>query len=170
MRIFNFSPVSIDSVLFVAVFGAFALGSGSDNENSGQVDVAIESAKKNESDNALGDYEVEIKSCRISRDYEGKNVVIVKYGFTNNSDNAASFSFSIDDAVYQNNIGLTESYFLSNSADYDSDNQLKEIKPGATIDVEVAYELDDLTSNITVEVKELISFSDKVISKEFSIA
>ena len=36
-------------------------------------------------------------------------------------------------------------------------------------DVEVAYELNDTTTDIEVEVKELFSFSDKTITKTFSI-
>ena len=41
---------------------------------------------------------------------------------------------------------------------------------GATIEVEVAYELNDTTTDIEVEVSELISFNDSMITKTFSIA
>ena len=37
------------------------------------------------------------------------------------------------------------------------------------IDVEVAYELNDETTPVDVEVKELFSFDDKTITKTFSI-
>ena len=65
---------------------------------------------------------------------------------------------------------FNEAYVLKESANYEPDNQTKEIKKGATIEVEVAYELNDTTIDIEVEVKELFSFSDKTITKTFSIS
>lgn len=67
-------------------------------------------------------------------------------------------------------MGLNEAYLLADDANYSSDNQTKEIKKGASLDVEVAYELNDTTSDVEVEVKELFSFSDRTITKTFSIA
>ena len=162
------------AVALIATFGIFALGSGESSESdqgsgvAGDVSVADDT---NVADNTvLGDYSVDILSCRLAKDYEGKDVVIVKYKFANNEDDdAASFSFAFDDKVYQNGVGLNEAYFLKDSANYSSDNQTKEIKKGASIEVEVAYELNDNTTDIEVEVKELFSFSDKVIKKTFSI-
>ena len=60
-------------------------------------------------------------------------------------------------------------YILKDSANYDSENQTKAIKKGASLEVEVAYELNDTETDIEVEVKEFISLNDKVISKTFSI-
>ena len=120
-------------------------------------------------DSNIGDYKIDIKSCRLAKDYNGKDVVIVKYGFTNNGDKSASFSFTFNDTVYQNGVGLNEAYVMDKSANYDSGNQMKEIKKGATLDVEVAYELNDKTTDIEVEVKELISLNDNVVKKKFSI-
>ncbi|MBQ8684487.1 MAG: DUF5067 domain-containing protein [Clostridia bacterium] len=157
-------------VFMVAAFMLFALGSGSDsgdgdgNQGTGSADVVT-------SDNtALNKYSVEIKSCRLSKDYDNKPVVIVKYGFTNNDEEPASFMLAFEDNVYQDGIGLNEAYFLVDSADYSADNQSKEIKTGATLDVEVAYVLNDTTTDIEVEVSELFSWDDKAVKKTFSIA
>lgn len=153
------------AVLLVLSFSIFALGSGeSETENQGN-DVATSS--KEESN--LGDYKVDIKDCRIAKDYEGKSVVIIKYLFTNNSEEPANFMFAFKDNAYQDGVGLNESYVLSDSAKYSSDNQTKDIKKGASLEVEVAYELNDTTTDVEVEVEELISFSDKKITKTFSI-
>ena len=72
--------------------------------------------------------------------------------------------------VYQNGVGLNESYFVNDNANYTADNQTKDIKKGATIEVEVAYELNDISTDIEVEVTELFSFSDSSVTKTFSIA
>ena len=123
-----------------------------------------------QSNTTLGDFNIDIKSCRLAEDYEGKAVVIINYGFTNNGDDAAAFYTSVTAEVFQGGIGLNTCYFVDDSAKYDSGNQSKEIKPGATLDVEVAYELNDTTTDIEVEVSEWISFSDKKLTKTFKIA
>lgn len=124
-----------------------------------------------DSTNTLGDYSVEIKSFRLAEDYDGKPVVIVKYVFSNNAgDEPTSFTWAFDDQVYQDGVGLNKAYFLADSANYSSDNQDKEIKKGSSIEVEVAYELNDTTTDIEVEVAELFSMSDKKVTKTFSIS
>lgn len=157
------------SLLVVFSFACFALGSGEDDSKKttqakGEAETTVEENKK------LGDYAVEILSCRLAKDFEGKDVLIVKYKFTNNSDKAANFMFAFKDSVFQDGIGLNESYVLDDSAKYSADNQQKDIKPGSSLDVECAYELNDTKTDVEVEVKELVSLSDKTISKTFSIA
>ena len=137
-------------------------GSESASGTTGQ--SASTSSKSN-----LGNYNVVIESCRLAEDYEGDPIAIVKFKFTNNDDDPAAFWIALDCNAYQNDIGLNECYFVDDSANYSSDNQMKEIRKGASLSVEVAYELNDTTTDIEVEVSELISFSDKKITKTFSI-
>ena len=155
--------LTIISVLMLVVL---SLCSCSDTGSTGDQGTGSASSS---SQAKLGDYEVVIESCRLAEDYEGNPVVIVKYKFTNNSDDPSSFMFSLDAQAYQDGIGLNEAYFLEDSANYSSDNQTKDIKKGATLSVEVAYELNDTTADVEIEVSEFISFSDKKITKKFSI-
>lgn len=155
------------SIMLVALFAFFAMGSGDDSTT---VDQGSGSVSGNQEQGTLGDYSVEIMSCRLAKDYSGKDVVIVKYLFKNVSDDdATAFWIALDDNVYQNGIGLNTAYMVEDDANYSSDNQMKEIKKGASLEVEVAYELNDTTTDIEVEVKELISFNDTVVKKTFSI-
>ena len=157
------------SIMLVMTFAFFALGSG-EEENVSQGTGSVEESDKSD-DSSIGDYSVVIDSCRLAKDYEGKDVVIVKYIYTNVADeDATSFMTAFDETVYQNGVGLNESWFVDDSANYNSDNQTKEIKKGASLDVEVAYELNDTTTDIEVEVKELFSFDDTTVTKTFSIA
>lgn len=154
-------------IIAVIIFiGAIAIGSSGDSptENQGSGTASTQS-----SDSNLANYKVEIMSCRLAKDYSGKDVVIVKYKFTNNNEKPTSFMVAFDDNVYQNGVGLNNAYILDDDANYSSDNQTKEIKKGATLEVEAAYELNDTTTDIEVEVSQLFSMSDKVIKKTFSI-
>ncbi len=155
------------SILVILTFAFFALASGDSSETSSQGSGVAETAADNSS--TLGNYSIEIMSCRLAEDYEGDPVVIVKYNFTNNADNATSFYIAFEDSVYQNGVGLNEAYVLDDSANYNADNRTKDIKKGSSLEVEVAYELNDTETDIEVEVKELISFNDSVITKTFSI-
>ncbi|MBR7132938.1 MAG: DUF5067 domain-containing protein [Clostridia bacterium] len=153
-------------LLLLGAYCLFALGSGeSKTDNQGNGAAQSESDK----DSNLGDYKVDIVSCRLAKDYEGKSVVIVKYKFTNNGDKSAAFYTAFDDTVYQNGVGLNTAYILADNANYSSDNQTKEIKPGASLEVEAAFELNDTQTDIEVEVEELFSLDDNVVKKTFSI-
>lgn len=158
MKKFNLLLVA----LLIVAFAVFALGSGESNSNDQGSDAV--------SNDQIGDYSLVIDSCRIAKGLEGQPVVIVKYIFSNvNDDDAVSYNVAFDDAVYQNGVGLNEAWFVDDSAEYDMDNQSKEIKKGATIEVEVAYELNDTTSDIEVEVSQLFSFDDTTITKTLSL-
>ncbi len=156
------------SIMLIMVFMLFALGSGEESTvDQGSGNVGENSGGD---DAVIGDYSVVIDSCRLAKDFEGNPVVIVKYIYTNvSSDEATSFAVAFDETVYQDGVGLNESWFVDDSADYNADNQTKEIKKGASLDVEVAYELNDKKTDIEVEVKELFSFDDTTITKTFSI-
>lgn len=153
------------AVVLLLTFGLFAMGSGeSSTDDQGSSSANADANKGN-----LSDCNIEIKSCRLATDYEGKKVVIVNYGYTNLSENATSFMTAVEAEVYQNGVGLNEAYILDESANYSSDNQTKEIKKDAALDVEVAYELNDETTEIEVEVTEWLSLDDKKVTKTFTI-
>lgn len=165
------------AIVFVTLFALLlftfcsCLETDSTQGGNGTQDQVIESAAPNTSSNsALGDYDVVIESCRLASDYEGKPIIIVKYKFTNNGDEPACFAWSLEHSAFQNGVGLNECYVAADSANYSSDNQTKEIKKGASLTVEVAYKLNDSTTAVEIEVSELISFSDKKITKLFSIS
>lgn len=168
------------AVLLSLLFIVFAMGSGDDttteaDQGTGTVetDDAADNADSDipVDDTELGDYSIEISECRLAKDFEGKDVIVVKYKFTNNSsDESQAFAYVFEDTAYQDGIGLNEAYILDDSANYDEGNQTKEIKKGSSLDVEVAYELNDTTTDVEIEVSELFSFEEKVITKTFSIA
>ena len=170
-------------VLLLATFGAFALGSG----DSGDADQGVETVDKTkdtsnksnaenvdttqtQNNSKLGNCSVEIKSCRLAKNYEGKPVIIVKYLYTNEDDEPKAFMWSVEDKLYQDGVGLNKAYVLSDSVNYSDDNQSKEVKKGTTLEVEVAYLLNDTTTDVEVEVSEYLGWSDKKITKTFKLS
>lgn len=157
-------------VIVILVVIALAASGSSEEQSTDNASGSNEEQNTDNDSSPLGDYEVEILSYRLSKtilDYEP--VVIVKYKFTNNSDEAISFSSALDDNVYQNDIGLNATYMVVDSANYDYDNKSKKLKPGASLEVEVAYELNDTTTPIVVEVSRTLGGSGKKVTKTFNI-
>ena len=158
------------AITFITLFALLLATLCSCTGTGNAQDQGSGSASSSSSSNSnLGDYNVIIDSCRLATDYEGEPIVIVKYQFTNNSDEPACFAWSLEYDAFQNGVGLNECWFADDSANYSSDNQTKEIKTGASLSVEVAYKLNDSTTDVEIEVSELITFSDKKITKKFSI-
>ena len=162
--------------LFCALFlfSAYACGGTNSSEDKGTVNKpSTNSSQSSNSGNKpssnLGNYNIVIDSCRLAKDYQNKDIVIVKFKFTNNDDDNASFAWTFNYNAFQNGVGLNKSYIVDSSANYSSDDIYKEIKKGVSLYVEVAYELNDSTSDIEVEVSELISLSNKKITKTFSM-
>ncbi len=156
-------------VLVLVCFGAMAISSASDSEDGEQGEATTENVVNNDNE-TLGEYTVTIDACRIAEDWEGDPIAIIKYTFTNNSDNPTSFNVAFSDSAYQDGVGLNSCYFVDDSANYSSDNLSKKIKKGSSIEVETAFELNNETSDIEIEVQELFSFNDKVLRKTFKIA
>lgn len=155
-------------VLLVAAFFIFAAGSG-ESEPSDQGSGSVNTTEKGT--DTIGKYSVVIDSCRMAKDFEGKEVIIIKYVFTNvANDEPTAFFVAFDDAAYQNGVELNPAYILDENANYDSENQTKAIKKGASLEVEVAYKLNDTTTEVEVEVEELFSFNDDKLIKKFSIS
>ncbi|MFZ2539656.1 MAG: DUF5067 domain-containing protein [Oscillospiraceae bacterium] len=117
----------------------------------------------------LGDYTVAIKDYRLVKDYSGKDAILVRFDFTNNSEEPQMFMVAVNSDVYQDGVEL-ETAILIDVKDYDSAQSMKKIKKGATITVESGYVLGNLASDVEVETKELISMNDDVLKKTFKIA
>lgn len=150
-------------IFVIAVASSGGGDSTSDTPNQNQGAVIDDSGDSN-----LGDYKVEIKSCKLSKDYAGNPIAIVTYSYTNNGKEPVAFLVAFEEHAYQNGIEAEHSYYTGND-DYDGkNNQSKEIKSGVTIDVMVAYELNDTSTPLEIEVGQFLSFDNTKISKTFN--
>ena len=113
------------------------------------------------------DYQVTIGEATTGEDYQGNPAIVVSYTFVNNSDEAVSPLVAANAKAFQNGVQLEGAIGVDGA---ESSKSMSEIKPGASVTYALAYELAD-TSDVTVEVEELFSFSDELLAeKTFSLS
>ena len=155
--------IIIAVVAFVIILIAVIASGGSDDSssedsNASAVTSAVSAESEEKANDTVGDFKCVVKGAKLCKDLTGKDAVLITYEFTNNSDSAVSFDVALDARAYQDGVGL-ETAILDEDTDYlDVD-----IKPGVTKEVKKAYNLRDTSTEIEIEVSELISFSDDKI-------
>lgn len=161
-------------IVVVIIVLLIAFGNSGGNNDSGdnkaeqssvsgettQANVTV--TKQEKPEGAIGDYIVTIKDSRITTDYEGKDVLVVTYSFTNNSDDSEAMIYAVSDKLFQNGVELGDVWSSYGIDDFSMDNQSKEIKPGVTLDVQIAYELNDTTTDVNVELSDILELSDPI--------
>lgn len=153
-------------------FSLLGCGSTSSPDTASESENADNEAtiqQSNSNAGTLGDYAISFTGCTTAKDYEGKDVIIVSYDFTNNSDEATSAALALYVKAFQNGIELENGIVIDDIDGYNSDNYMKDIKPGVTLNVQEAFVLSD-TSSVEFEASEFISFSDDVVSFTYSLS
>lgn len=117
----------------------------------------------------LGAYHVEIKDAVLAKDYEDHPAIVITYAWTNNSDDTTSAMVAAAEKAFQDGIQL-DSAVIVNSDVYDSGANSKNVRPGATIDVQCAYLLTSETSMVEFEIQEFFSFSGEKVTKNFDLS
>lgn len=157
------------AVLIIGVIVAI-VGGGSDKEenapSAGNANVSepatqnvVQSTQEQVSGAVnVGDYAVEIKSAFKTTDYEGNPALAVVYTWTNNSSETTSAMASLLEKAFQDGIEL-EHAILVDVEGYDNEAEWKEIRPGASLDVYMAFSLRS-DSSVEVEVSNWLSSSD----------
>ena len=142
-----------------------------DYEDYNADDYENDYSDDNNSSGAIGDFYVEIGDYRMSKTTSGDPLIVITYSFTNNSDESASFTMSLDDKVYQNGMEIDQEFFGLYDDDVDNTVAGRDIKPGVKISFEAAYSLDNEYDDVEVEVGSMFDFSgdSKKVSKTFVI-
>lgn len=150
--------VAVVIILIAVIASGESDDSSSEDSNASAVTSAVSAESEEKANDTVGDFKCVVKGAKLCKDLTGKDAVLITYEFTNNSDSAVSFDVALDARAYQDGVGL-ETAILDEDTDYlDVD-----IKPGVTKEVKKAYNLRDTSTEIEIEVSELISFSDDKI-------
>ncbi len=179
-----YEKLFIGMLIFIIVFEGIIilrLSDSGDSSSSNTSDKTVQTTKSDSTsnnsvsnnnvisttDSNLGKYKVEIKGCSLTKNYSGKSVAIVTFSYTNNSSEAAAFDWTFVTHAYQNGIEAENTWY-DDDVYGGEDNQSKEIKTGATIEVKEAYLLNDTTSPLEVEVGQSFSFDSTKVTKTFA--
>lgn len=165
-------------ILFFIIIGSCSNKKSSEANNTAQSSISSSetvfsssvSQIQTKDSGDLGKYHVAIKSARLSKDYKNEDALIVSFDFTNNSDEANAFTWSIVDTAYQDGIQLDSAVISSSDTNNNIDEASKKIQPGVTLSVEQAFILSNTTSPVKLETKEFISFSDDKLEKTFDLS
>lgn len=106
----------------------------------------------------IGPYELFYKGAKIMTDYDGNDAIVVTMDFTNNSKENTSYLWSFIETATQNDAELTgATIFLSeDSFETVTDSQFSEVAAGETLEVQLAYVLADLTSEVVLQWEEFL--------------
>lgn len=105
----------------------------------------------------LGDFEVTVKEYRLSKDYDGKDVLVITYNWKNNSNETTAPYMSIMFKGFQDGVETDDMLFVD---DVDLGVGQKEVKPGASIENCFAtVGITDLSKPLELELDELITLS-----------
>lgn len=177
--------IILAGMMIVSLFGCTASGpEESSPENSNQM-AQVESAQVEsvapsddvseyvpeelESSGDIGDYSISINGFELIEDYSGAPAILISYTFTNNGEETANAMTSISERAYQNGVEL-DMAIIANSDILNADDQMKDIKTGASIDLKSAFLLTSETAPVEFEIFEWISFSDEKIGSIFDIS
>lgn len=160
-------------IIAVAVNGGKKLGvkdisSVSSTQTSANSSYSSASASGKAETGVVGKYTVALKGFTLSKDYQGKPAVVITYNWTNNGDKAESAAVALHCHVFQNKVECDTAVVMDDKA-YNAENIMKDIQPGASLDVQQAYVLQDSANPIDVEISELISFSDAQVTQTYNI-
>lgn len=123
-----------------------------------------ETPSQDENSKDVGNYGIEFVDKQIIKQ-DSKDILLVTYKFTNNSDEANCFNYAVTDHAYQDGIELGTVWSSYGIEGLDFDDQSKNIQPGKSLDVKCAYELNDLTTDVIVEFQLFTVWDDEIYKR-----
>ena len=103
------------------------------------------------------DFSVVYTRHETGEDYNDEPCLFYYYMFTNKSTGNQNAMFAISLSAFQNLVECGSSFSMSDIAEIG--NSMKDVQPGGSIEVCQVFKITD-NSDVTMEVKKLISFSD----------
>ena len=105
----------------------------------------------------IGDYTAYYTGAKIVEDSDGDDAIAIFFDFTNNSDEAASFIWSLFYTPKQNGTEMEQAtVFLSeDSLETLFDTTMEEVAPGETLEVALAYKLADKEHPVEIDFADL---------------
>ena len=118
----------------------------------------------------VGDYELLYKGASIMTDYEGNDALVLTLDFTNNGEEATDYFWAIYETAIQNDTELEMAIVYLNEETLESvdDSQYQNVAPGATVEIQTAFELTDVTGEVEVTFEEMEGSKNDSITIDLS--
>ncbi len=113
----------------------------------------------------VGDYTLLYKGAYITEDYDGNDALVLTLDYTNNGKENASYLWCISETAMQNGVQLESATIFTDFDAYETllDDQMKDVAPGATLEIGTAFVLDSTTDSVEVSFSPLLgSKSSKI--------
>lgn len=130
--------------------------------------AAVPTAGPAVAEGALGDYQVELKGAFLTRDHEGKAAVVITYTWTNHSERTMNAMSAFVEKAFQGGVQI-DSALIMPQPGYDSGAPMRDLRPGASTDVQRAFLLADRTSPVEFEVSLFSTLSDEAVSALYDL-
>lgn len=124
------------------------------------------SAEKVESEQ---EFKVVVDDVSVTDDGNGKDLLVMRIEFTNDSDAAASFSGAVDMSLFQDDVELKGGYLPYNHPAANEElesNAYTDVRKGASLKVQVVYELLDAASPVEMQLIDMGSFDRRVFMQK----
>lgn len=139
----------IAALVAVVLLMTGCLGSGKSNEEDPNAPPTF--ASEPGDDRMVGDFEVEVVSVTIAERNGRDSYLVARISYTNHTDSNAVFKENLQVAMFQDGV-LLDDASPSGLEGFDLEASRKTIKPGATLQVDIAFKPENLTSDVEVEV------------------
>lgn len=100
----------------------------------------------------IAETSVKIKDHKLSKDYQGADVLVVNYEFYNGESEAKGFTFTFSDKAFQNGVECDST--VIGCKDVDTQAGLNDVQPGYSYIVSVGYHITD-RSDVQIKVTDL---------------
>ena len=132
--------------------------------------VIIATAEPEPPEGTIGDYMVTIEGSRVTNDEKGNRVLVVTFNYTNNSEKANSWNWTIGATAFQNSVQIEEYSDYGDLYDNLNHNYNSEILPGYSVLVDRVYILSDNASDVVIKIDEKMTVYPQVMWERIQIS
>ena len=118
----------------------------------------------------VGDYELLYKNACIMADYAGNDALVLTLDFTNNSEETTDYFWAIYETAVLDGKELEMAIVYLNEETLESvdDSQYLNVEPGATVEIQTAFELDDTAGEVEITFEEMTGSKNDSITIDLS--
>lgn len=106
----------------------------------------------------IGDHQAQYNGAWLTKDYEGNDAIVIPFTYTNNSDEAASFVWSMFYTPTQGDTELEACAIFADEASFETLSQgvFEEVAPGGSVELALTYGLKNLTDPVVLKFSDLM--------------